>query len=525
MLPSGSLTVSPTSLDLRGTNVVLSWSSPLALSATIDNGIGAVVSPTTGSITQFVLFPTTFNMTFTNLDGNFVASANIGITADVLTHNIDSSITTQIFREIGAGLVAVNNVRLTGDGMPSYQIRSEYKAPITTAQVLWNINKSGGPGVAGGIKLTAIDVSNPAAPFLISDTLITDVDNGSFGFTQWAGTKNIVVDANHLYYYTGSPVGKVIVRATDVHTPAVVCFGTPGNISPGMMRYKNYIMVLAVDTGVGRPSLELYDTTTIPTFSKTFSTAVAFDKDNPPILGMYTQAFCMVEGKVVLFAINNPTSAYKELSAVSPSFGTWSQGAISSPDGDSAWYNSYQALASSGRYVYRMVRDGLTNPNNALQILDSTNLYAEIIPDGGRIIPPTQDSQTGNYLFVNNNYLFVFCNTGNFGSAANFIWVYGIDNPLAPVLTAAYLSPKRLCLNWRICFDGKYLYMFNSSEDSQTTAKHRLLTIYDITDVTNFVTIFDGTYDPLGGLYDVPIHTACGCYPNGFVTGGNSYIP
>jgi hypothetical protein len=119
----------------------------------------------------------------------------------------------------------------------------------------------------------------------------------------------------------------------------------------------------------------------------------------------------------------------------------------------------------------------------------------------------------------------VFCNTENFGSAANFIWVYGIDNPLAPVLTAAYLSPKRLCFNWRICFDGKYLYMFNSSEDSQTAAKHRLLTIYDITDVTNFVTIFDGTYDPLGGLDDVPIHTACGCYPNGFVTGGNSYIP
>jgi hypothetical protein len=62
--------------------------------------------------------------------------------------------------------------------------------------------------------------------------------------------------------------------------------------------------------------------------------------------------------------------------------------------------------------------------------------------------------------------------------------------------------------------------MFSSNDEASITF-HRVLTIYDATDWTNLIQTFSGTYDPGAFLYGIPHHTACGCYPNGFIQGGN----
>ena len=162
--------------------------------------------------------------------------------------------------------------------------------------------------------------------------------------------------------------------------------------------------------------------------------------------------------------------------------------------------------------------------NNSLEILDSSNGYAEVIPGGGRVVPPNQSVQGGNYLFVKDNRLIVFCSTYEYNAGSNFIWVYDISDPENPLLLVSYPAPNYTCNNWKICYDGKYIYMFSTNEQASIDF-HRMLTIYDASDWTYLVPTFFGTYDTSGFLDSIPHHTACGCYPNGFTQGGNSYIP
>lgn len=136
MIPVGSLTVYPTILDLRGSKVTLTWSSPYATSAILDNGLGTMVNPTKGSITTFVLSATTFNMTFVNSEGTVVASADVEVLPDEIVTSYDGATISRVFRELGAGLVATNQTRPLGDGFPSYQIKAKQPIGETAEQVI-----------------------------------------------------------------------------------------------------------------------------------------------------------------------------------------------------------------------------------------------------------------------------------------------------------------------------------------------------------------------------------------------------
>ena len=124
MLPSGSITISPVVLGLRGSEVKIEWSSPTATLAVIDNGIGSVTPATGGSITVFVMFHTTFSITFSNTDGSFTTSASVVEDPDIPQVNSEESTIVNVYRNVGAGTIFRNIVRPYGDGTPSYQIRS-----------------------------------------------------------------------------------------------------------------------------------------------------------------------------------------------------------------------------------------------------------------------------------------------------------------------------------------------------------------------------------------------------------------
>ena len=75
--PSGTFTVSPSALPVGGGTVTLSWSSPNALTASIDQGIGSV--PTSGTLTLTVTVCTEFNLTLTDTGGTTVLHAIAGV--------------------------------------------------------------------------------------------------------------------------------------------------------------------------------------------------------------------------------------------------------------------------------------------------------------------------------------------------------------------------------------------------------------------------------------------------------------
>ena len=83
LLPTGTFTATPSSVPPGGGTVTLSWTSSNAVSASIDQGIGAVAL--SGSRTVSVTSTTTFTLTLTNANGSQTYPATVTVTVPLPT--------------------------------------------------------------------------------------------------------------------------------------------------------------------------------------------------------------------------------------------------------------------------------------------------------------------------------------------------------------------------------------------------------------------------------------------------------
>lgn len=523
MLPSGSITISPVVLGLRGSEVKIEWSSPTATLAVIDNGIGSVTPATGGSITVFVMFHTTFSITFSNTDGSFTTSASVVEDPDIPQVNSEESTIVNVYRNVGAGTIFRNIVRPYGDGTPSYQIRSGVSGSLpppvpTVASFIYTISRLTPFVGLERVVLSAINVANKTSPFLVSNTTITDFESAEYP-PSWAAPKSLFVDNNYLYYYSNKAPASLILRANDYLNPAIVSTVSLYNNPAGVIKYNNFLLFLELIGSAENIGLEKMDISSLPTIPATTYTISGFGSNSLKASGI--QPF--VIGNGILYAATMGSVGFDKLSSVDPSFGSWSFGTTNAPDDDSTWYQSMSGLAIKGNYIYKLVEYSVSGPHAlTLEIIDCTNNYNEVVPVGGRIAPGNDGSiaQLNARLYISGNYLLVF---GGMWIGNTSLWVYDISVPTAPSLVNSYSLGNYHSLTYQVCFDGRYLYVVSSNEGAFDTFE-RVLSIYDASNMANITLVSSIALENSATLGAIPYFIAVGCYPNGFVEGGNYEI-
>lgn len=133
-LPVGSFTIVPVSIGFAGILCLLSWSSDNSETATINNGVGAVLP--TGSKFVSVTDAAQYTITFGNALGTTQYVVNTTTVPDPSNVIVmfDNQLEVKIARNVNAGVTSVNQTRMTGNGSPSFIITSQalFVAPPLT---------------------------------------------------------------------------------------------------------------------------------------------------------------------------------------------------------------------------------------------------------------------------------------------------------------------------------------------------------------------------------------------------------
>jgi hypothetical protein len=398
--------------------------------------------------------------------------------------------------------------------------------PQTIADVVWGLSHKGitSPFVdRNPAYLVAIDVTNKLNPVLLSDTLMSDMDNLYWpyhyvaGGIDWARPHQLHVDANYMYYFS-TVSGHITVRSTNTTNPAIVNRFYEAVSSPNLIRYKTNSLIGTAIYGGNNVGIHKFDITNPLSISRTTSAGglagydVYINSSNESAISEAGAFYTPETGHTAKF------------STVDPGTGSWSwQVRTSVPN---TWYLDQRSVVTKGTYMYVFEMETSGAFRRMIQTVDLTT--DTVVSTVFLSVAEHSPNQTScQRLWIDGNYLIVFVNEVA-PAAEKAIFVYSLTDPTTPARVAQYklsdLGPTGgFSRNYAVCRDGSYLYLAMGNESAIFTYRRNFI-IYNISDWLN-VTFVSLLVMDSSNLPDVPSFSALGCYPNGNLSGGNYEVP